>query len=69
MIGLTKNKAVLVMILLTFVLSALAILSTFMTTAVALVMYLGIACGAILFAMLVIAVDMNNYHKVVRRKK
>jgi len=69
MIGMTKGRAVLFLITLTFILSVLAIVSTFLEIAGALVLYLGIAIAAIMFGMLVMSVDMKNYHKAHRRKK
>ena len=69
MIGLSKPKAVLFLIALTAVLSVLAVVSTFMTIKDALILYLGIAVAAILFAMLVMSVDMKDYHKVHHKRK
>ncbi|HDQ25905.1 MAG TPA: undecaprenyl/decaprenyl-phosphate alpha-N-acetylglucosaminyl 1-phosphate transferase [bacterium] len=69
MIGLSKTNAVRFLVGLTFVLSALAITSTFLAISGALVLYLGIAIAAIMFAMLVMSVDMKNYRKVHRKRK
>ncbi len=68
MIGLKKGQAVLFLIALTFVLSVLAVVSIKLDTAGALVLYLFIAFAALMFAMLVMSVDMKNYHKAHRKK-
>ncbi|MCE5301058.1 MAG: undecaprenyl/decaprenyl-phosphate alpha-N-acetylglucosaminyl 1-phosphate transferase [Spirochaetia bacterium] len=68
MIGLTKPMAVLFMTALTFVLSVAAIISTFMNTMSALILYLFIAMAGFMFAVLVMSVDMTNYHKVHKKR-
>jgi UDP-GlcNAc:undecaprenyl-phosphate GlcNAc-1-phosphate transferase len=69
MIGLTKPKAVLFLITLTLVLSIMAVVSTLLSMSGALVLYLFIAAAAFMFAMLIMAVDMKDYHKVHKKRK
>jgi UDP-GlcNAc:undecaprenyl-phosphate GlcNAc-1-phosphate transferase len=68
MIGLTKPQAVLFLVLLTTVLSAMAVISTQLSMGGALVLYLFIAAAALMFAMLVMSVDMKDYHKVHKKR-
>src|ERR1035437_1583473 len=69
MIGLTKPRAVLFLITLTLVLSIMAVVSTLLSMSGALVLYLFIAAAAFMFAMLIMAVDMKDYHKVHKKRK
>jgi UDP-GlcNAc:undecaprenyl-phosphate GlcNAc-1-phosphate transferase len=69
MIGMTKPKAVLFLIALTFVLSVMAVISTQLSMSGALVLYLFIGAAALMFGMLIMAVDMKDYHKVHKKRK
>ena len=69
MIGLTKPQAVLFLVTLTFVLSVMAVVSTLLSMGGALVLYLFIAAAALMFAMLIMAVDMKDYHKIHKKRK
>ena len=69
MIGLTKPQAVLFLVTLTFILSVMAVISTLLSMSGALVLYLFIAAAALMFAMLIMAVDMKDYHKVHKKRK
>lgn len=69
MIGLSKPHATAFLVMLTLVLSVLAVVSTFMTIKDALILYLAVAVAAVMFAMLVMSVDMKDYHKVHHKRK
>lgn len=68
MFGLSKPAAVIFLIALTALLSALAIASTFMKEAPAIVLYLGVAIAGMMFAMFVASKDMKDYHKIHKKK-
>jgi UDP-GlcNAc:undecaprenyl-phosphate GlcNAc-1-phosphate transferase len=69
MIGFSKPKAVLFLILLTIILSFVAIVSTFLTQDGAFILYFFILICAMMFAMIVAAVDMKKYHKIHHKRK
>jgi len=69
MMGLSKPAAVLFLVSVTILLSALAIMSTFLSVSSAIVLYLGVAWAGMMFAMLVASVDMSGYHKVHNLRK
>ncbi len=69
MIGLSKPRAVLFLILLTIILSFVAIISTFLKQDGAFILYLFILICAMMFAMLVTSVDMKHYHRIHHRRK
>jgi len=69
MMGFSRQGAVLIMIGMTVLLSALAIAGTFMKINSATLLYLGVAVAGMMLAMLIASVDMKNYHKVVHKKK
>lgn len=69
MIGLTKQQAVLFLITLTLILSVMAVISTLLSMSGALVLYLFITVAALMFVVLLMAVDMKDYHKVHNKKK
>jgi UDP-GlcNAc:undecaprenyl-phosphate GlcNAc-1-phosphate transferase len=69
MMGLSKPLAVLFLVSVTVLLSALAITSTFLSVSSAIVLYLGVAWAGMMFAMLVASVDMKDYHKVHKLRK
>jgi UDP-GlcNAc:undecaprenyl-phosphate GlcNAc-1-phosphate transferase len=68
MMGLTKPQAVLTLVAATAVLSAIAILSTFLSFSAAILLYLGAAFLAIFAAFFIGTVDMTDYHKVHKKK-
>ncbi len=68
MIGLSKQKTVIFLVMLTFILSIVAVISTFLDTAGAVVLYLFVGIAALLFAVLVMSVDMKHYHIKHRQK-
>lgn len=69
MLGFTRKQAALFLIILTAFLSTVAIISTFLNTSGALVLYLSISFMALMFAMLIMSIDMSNYHKVHKIRK
>lgn len=69
MIGFSKSRAVLFLVLLTVILSFVAIVSTFLKQDGAFILYVFILICSMLFAMLVSAVDMRHYHKIHHKKK
>ncbi|HPN65058.1 MAG TPA: hypothetical protein PK247_07620, partial [Candidatus Goldiibacteriota bacterium] len=69
MMGMSKQGAVVSMIGMTVLLSALAIAGTFMKINSATLLYLGVAVAGMMLAMLIASVDMKNYHKVVHKKR
>jgi len=69
MMGLSKPLAVLFLVCVTVLLSALAIMSTFLSVPKAIVLYLGVAWAGMMFAMLVASVDMKDYSKVQKLRK
>jgi UDP-GlcNAc:undecaprenyl-phosphate/decaprenyl-phosphate GlcNAc-1-phosphate transferase len=68
MMGLSKPAAVLFLVSVTILLSALAIMSTFLSVSSAIVLYLGVAWAGMMFAMLVASVDMSKYHSVHNKR-
>ncbi len=69
MLGFSKPQATLFLIILTIFLSAAAIVSTFLNTSGTLVLYLSISFMALMFAMLIMSIDMRNYHKIHKLRK
>lgn len=69
MLGFSKPKATLFLIILTAFLSTIAIISTFLSLSAALVLYLSISFLALMFAMLIMSVDMTEYHKIYKKRK
>jgi UDP-GlcNAc:undecaprenyl-phosphate GlcNAc-1-phosphate transferase len=69
MLGFSKRKAVLFLVSVTVVLSALAICSTFLSLSSAIVLYLGVFAAVLMYAILIASVDMKNYHKVHHLRK
>ncbi len=69
MLGFTKPQATLFLIILTAFLSIVAIISTFLNISGALVLYLSISFMALMFAMLIMSIDMTNFHKVYKNRK
>ncbi|HPD18197.1 MAG TPA: MraY family glycosyltransferase [Candidatus Goldiibacteriota bacterium] len=69
MIGFSKTRAVLFLILLTIILSSVAIISTFLNQDGALILYFFVFVCAMMFAIVVTAVDMSNYQKVHHKRK
>lgn len=69
MLGMTKPQAVLFIVCVTAALSALAILSTFLSVSGAVLLYLGVAWAGMMFAMLIASVDMKGYHKIHHLRK
>ena len=69
MMGMSKQGAVVSMIGMTVLLSALAIAGTFMKINSATLLYRGVAVAGMMLAMLIASVDMKNYHKVVHKKR
>jgi hypothetical protein len=49
-------------------LSALAIISTFLSVQNAIILYLGVALIGMMFAMLIASVDMKEYHNRIHHK-
>jgi UDP-GlcNAc:undecaprenyl-phosphate GlcNAc-1-phosphate transferase len=68
MMGLSKPQAVLTLVTATAALSAIAILSTFLSSGAAILLYLGTAVAAVVAAFFIGTVDMTDYHKVHRKK-
>jgi|DewCreStandDraft_4_1066084.scaffolds.fasta_scaffold03495_11 UDP-GlcNAc:undecaprenyl-phosphate GlcNAc-1-phosphate transferase len=69
MIGFSKPKAVLFLILLTVILSFVAIVSTFLKQDGAFILYVFVLICGFMFAMVVSAVDMSQYHKIHHKRK
>lgn len=69
MIGFSKPRAVLFLVLLTIILSFVAIISTFLKQDGAFILYFFILICAMMFAMLVTSVDMRYYHKIHHTRK
>lgn len=69
MIGFSKQKAVLFLILLTVILSFVAIVSTFLKQDGAFILYIFVLICGVMFAMVVSAVDMSQYHKIHHKRK
>jgi len=69
MIGFSKPRAVLFLVLLTTILSFVAIISTFLKQDGAFILYLFVLICAMMFAMIVTTVDMRHYHKIHRKRK
>ncbi len=63
MMGLTKPQAVLVIVSVTALFSAIAVWSTFLNFTTALLLYLIVAFAAVVAAMFIGNVDMKDYHK------
>jgi hypothetical protein len=68
MLGLTKPQAVLTLVAATAVLSATAIVTTFLPLSAALLVYLGTACAAVFAAFFIGTVDMSDYHNLHKKK-
>jgi UDP-GlcNAc:undecaprenyl-phosphate GlcNAc-1-phosphate transferase len=69
MLGFSKPKATLFLIILTAFLSTVAIISTFLSLSASIVLYLSISFLALMFAMLIMSVDMTDYHKIHKKRK
>lgn len=69
MIGFSKPRAVLFLVLLSVILSFVAIMSTFLKQDGAFILYLFVLICAMMFAMLVASVDMRYYHKIHHKRK
>lgn len=69
MLGFSKPLAVLFLVIITAVLSALGIISIFLSIQNAIILYLAVALFGMMFAMLIASVDMKEYHSRISHKK
>ncbi|MEI7640609.1 MAG: MraY family glycosyltransferase [bacterium] len=69
MLGLSKTQTVALLILLSIIMSALAIISTRVNFSTALIIYLGAGFFVMFAGFVVGGVDMSKYHKVDQKRK
>jgi UDP-GlcNAc:undecaprenyl-phosphate GlcNAc-1-phosphate transferase len=69
MLGLTKTQAVMVLLLISMLLSLLAVWSTFLNFSGALLLYLGLGFAAVFAGMAVAGVDMSDYHNILKKRQ